>query len=286
MTSADLMPPILVANLFPELSQRLVALLRSLQPDEWHLPTSSSRRMVKDVASHLLDGSLRRLSMQRDGYASPDRNDGPRPEETLLEYLNRLNSDWDRATRRLSPAVLIELIDRADAELAELFRSLDPHGPALFPVAWAGESRSENWLDVAREYTEKWHHTQQIFEATGRPSSITSRRLLHPCLETFLRALPLTFRGVEAAPGTTVAVQVTGEAGGEWYVHRTPSGWRQIPVVTGPVQGTVAMSSIDLWRLVTKRRPREQVLAEFQQIRIDGDVPLASHVLDLVSMMA
>jgi uncharacterized damage-inducible protein DinB len=62
------LPPIPVAHLFPEVTRRLVELLRSLSPDEWHLPTVSSRRTVKDIAAHLLDGSLRRLSMQRDGY--------------------------------------------------------------------------------------------------------------------------------------------------------------------------------------------------------------------------
>jgi hypothetical protein len=62
------LPPILVADLFPEVTSRLVALLRSLSPDEWQRATVSSRRTVKDIASHLLDGSLRRLSMQRDGY--------------------------------------------------------------------------------------------------------------------------------------------------------------------------------------------------------------------------
>jgi hypothetical protein len=39
-----------------------------LTPDEWHLQTVSSQRTVKDIASHLLDESLRRLSMQRNNY--------------------------------------------------------------------------------------------------------------------------------------------------------------------------------------------------------------------------
>jgi hypothetical protein len=116
--------------------------------------------------------------------------------------------------------VLVDLIEWADAQLADLFGSLDPHGPALFPVAWAGEERSVNWMDVARDYTEKWHHTQQIFDATQRPSTILNRRLGHPCLDTFMRALPFTFRGVEAERGSVVTVAVTGEAGGNWHVER------------------------------------------------------------------
>ena len=51
------MPPIPVADLFPKISIRLVDLLWSLSTEEWHLPTVSSRRTVKDIAHHLLDGS-------------------------------------------------------------------------------------------------------------------------------------------------------------------------------------------------------------------------------------
>src|SRR5262245_48071901 len=120
------MPPILVAHLFPEVSRRLLALLRSLAPDEWHRPTASSRRTVKDIASHLLDGSLRRLSLQRDGYSPPNETARPRAGEPLVEFLNRLNDEWEVGTRRLSPAVLVGLIEWADAQLADLFRSLDP----------------------------------------------------------------------------------------------------------------------------------------------------------------
>jgi hypothetical protein len=67
---ADL-PPILTAHLFRELHGHLVALLRSLTPDDWHRPTVSSERTVKDIAAHLLDGSVRRLSLMRDGFAPP-----------------------------------------------------------------------------------------------------------------------------------------------------------------------------------------------------------------------
>lgn len=264
----------------------LVNLLRSLSDDEWQLPTSSSQRNVKDIADHLLDGSLRRLSMQRDGYVAPDNSGRMRPDETLLEFLNRLNSDWDRATRRLSPKVVVDLIEWADHQMADLFESLDPFAPAIFPVAWAGEEQSQNWMDIAREYTEKWHHTQQIFVATSRESTITGRRMFHPCLDTFLRALPFTFRSVSAEAGTTVAVVVTGDAGGTWYIDYDGTCWKQVTVPTQSIRSTATLDQISAWKLVTKRRSRETMLQEIPDIQFDGDVELASHVLDMVSMMA
>ncbi len=280
------MPPILVADLFPEVSRRLVELLRSLTLDEWHLPTVSSRRTVKDIASHLLDGSLRRLSMQRDGYSPSDGSGQPRADETLMDFVNRLNAEWEVGTRRLSPKVLVDLIEWADIQFAELFQSLDPQAPAIFPVAWAGEEQSQNWMDVARDYTEKWHHTQQIFDATKRPSTIMNRRLGYPCLDIFMRALPFTFRNVEANMGCLVTVTVTGEAGGSWHVVKRGGGWQQI---AGSAQSPTALVTMDqdtVWRLVTKRRSREAVCQQFPSVEVTGDESLGSHVLDMVSVMA
>jgi uncharacterized protein (TIGR03083 family) len=280
------MPPIFVADLFPEVTRRLIDLLRSLSPDEWQLPTVSSRRTVKDIASHLLDGSLRRLSMQRDGYRPADGRSQPRDGEPLIDFLTRLNDEWETGTRRLSPKTLTDLIEWADAQLAELFRSLDPHGPALFPVAWAGEERSENWMDVARDYTEKWHHTQQIFDATMRSSTILDRRLGHPCLDIFMRALPHTFRSTGAILGGLVSVVVTGEAGGTWHVERGEAGWAQITTPTRAPLATVTMGQETAWKLVTKRRSPAAARQQFPDIQLTGDEALAHTVLGMVSVMA
>ena len=279
-------PPILVAHLFREMSTHLLQLLQRLDSDEWHRPTVSSQRNVKDIAAHLLDGSLRRLSMQRDSYFPPDGSSQPRPEEPLLDFLNRLNAEWETATRRLSPQVLVGLIDWADEQLADLFEALDPFGPAIFPVAWAGENESLNWMDVARDYTEKWHHTQQIFEATGRSSTITQRQLFHPCLDIFMRALPSTFQVVEATEGTLVCIHITGEAGGEWFVTRSGDLWIQIADSTMPPAARFSISQDSAWKLFTKRLDRETSLAQFPDIQIEGDLELGSQVIDMVSVMA
>jgi hypothetical protein len=280
------MPPILVADLFPEVTSRLLELLRSLSDEEWHLPTVSSRRRVRDIASHLLDGSLRRLSMQRDNYQAPDPRALQRKNEPLLGYLNRLNDEWETGTRLLSPQVLTEMIEWADARLSDLFQSLDMHATARFPVAWAGETESENWMDVAREYTEKWHHTQQIFDAVGRPSTIMTERLGRPCLDVFMRALAFTFQDVHAEPGVAVVVKVVGEAGGHWQVVRRDECWEQIAKTPKSPSAVVVMDHDTAWKLVTKRRSREAIRQQFPNILIEGDVSLGQHVLDMVSVMA
>lgn len=159
-------PRIETLYLFGEVNCHLHDLLRSLEPADWHRPTMCSAWDVKDIAAHLLDTALRRLSLQRDGYASPYLQPGP---DGLLPFLNRLNAEWTVASRRLSPAVLVHVLEWAGRECVAFFRTLDPDAPAVFPVAWAGEEESKNWFDLAREYTERWHHSQQIFEAVGHP---------------------------------------------------------------------------------------------------------------------
>ena len=68
--------PIDTVALFPPLSRQLIAVLRSLQPAEWDLPTACTPWTVKDVAAHLLGGNLGRLWVHDDADV-PAEN--PRP---------------------------------------------------------------------------------------------------------------------------------------------------------------------------------------------------------------
>ena len=174
------------------------------------------------MAAHLLDGNLRTLSLLRDGYAGE-----PAGEITfyadLLAYLNRLNAEWVTTARRLSPAVLIDWLAASGAEYAQFLVTLDPGAPAAFAVAWAGETESPNWLHIARDYTEKWYHQQQIREAVGQTAALLTPELFRPFLEIVVRGLPHAYRVVDAPTGTVVQVAVQGPSGGTWRLLRGPS---------------------------------------------------------------
>ena len=58
--------PILCAHLIRRVDEKLLDLLGSLAPDEWNLQTVASSWKVRDVAAHLLDTVLRKLSLARD----------------------------------------------------------------------------------------------------------------------------------------------------------------------------------------------------------------------------
>ena len=134
--------------------------------EEWEDSTTSSKWNIKDVVAYLLDGDLRRLSLHRDKHKLPDLSDPINNYESLVGFLNDLNNTWVRASKRLSPRFLIELTEFTSPKVIQHFKNLDPKGTALFSAGWAGETESENWFDIARAYTEKWHHQQQIREAT------------------------------------------------------------------------------------------------------------------------
>ena len=68
------------------------------------------------------------------------------------------------------------------------FRSLDPIAPG-WEVSWAGPGAAPWWLHIAREYTERWAHQEQIREAVGA-GGLHGRRLFAPVLDTFVHALP------------------------------------------------------------------------------------------------
>lgn len=61
-------------ELFPILDNMLIELLESLTEEEWNAPTVARLWKVKDVASHLLDGNLRGLSISRDHYFGEPAN--------------------------------------------------------------------------------------------------------------------------------------------------------------------------------------------------------------------
>ena len=143
----------------------------------------------------------------------------------LVAYLNWLNADWIRAARRLSLAVLIDLLVQSGTEYTTYLHTLDPWVPAAFAVAWAGESASLNWFHMARDYTEKWHPQQQIREAVGQPAPLLEARFFRPFIETMMRGLPHAYRTVEAAAGMVVQVRIEAESGGVWQLVKAAKGW-------------------------------------------------------------
>lgn len=271
--------PALVVELFPPMRQELLRLLSSLSRAEWERPTSCSFWSVKDVALHLLGGDLGILSRRRDGYESAGKAIESYAE--LVALINSLNDVWVKATRRLSPRVLCDLLQFTGPQVEKFFASLDPLAVGV-PVDWAGPEPAPVWLDLAREYTERWHHQQQIRDAVGKPG-LKQRRFFHPVLDTFVRGLPRTFKDVAAAEGTAVRLSIQGEAGGDWFLVRESSQWALYLEVEVPPAASVVINQEDAWRLFTKGLSPKEARS---RARMEGDPALGARVLEMVSVLA
>jgi uncharacterized protein (TIGR03083 family) len=277
-----LVEPIHTVELFPELSIELLHVLRALPAAAWWTPTACAGWSVKDVVAHLLGGNLGRLSSANDSAARVSENTEPKPYADLLAYIDQENALWVKAARRISPSLLMQFLEISDEKLYRHFKALPPfesHGPA---VAWAGETRSPNWFDIAREYTEKWLHQQHIREAVGQPL-LDERRWLHPVLDTFMRALPYAYRTVEAADGSAIWFQIAGKAGGDWSLLRRAGKWLLFSGEEAGAVCTVRLDQDTAWRLFTKGIAHDVARPA---ITVAGDATLGLHILEMVSIMA
>ncbi|MEO5682119.1 MAG: maleylpyruvate isomerase N-terminal domain-containing protein [Chitinophagaceae bacterium] len=267
-------------HLFPVLEEKLMNLLHSLTAAEWEQPTIAKLWTVKDVAAHLLDGNLRALSMTRDGYFG-DKPGNIQSNEDLIRYLNRLNADFVAAMKRVSPAALLQLMEPSGKLYNEQIALQDPFMPAKFAVSWAGEETSVNWFHIAREYTERWHHQQQIRDAVGKPGIMT-KELYYPVLDTFMSALPYVYRHTAAHLNSCVKISVSGEAGGDWFLTKK-AAWELSKTNNLPLSAHTLIDGSVAWKLFTKSWRKKDVL---NYVSVTGDVALGEPVLDMISVMA
>lgn len=251
-------------SLLREVDAKLLELMGELRPEEYDLPTVAGQWKVRDVLAHLLDTALRKLSMARDMEFVEKVE--IRSAEDVRELVDRLNAEGVRVYRRLSAPVFRSMMALACEQSAAFHENLDPMEKAMFAVSWAGEEGSLNRFDTARELTERWHHQQQIREATGRPGIMTPR-LYGPVLDCFARVLPHAFRDLEQG---CVELVVSGECGGAWR-----SG-------AGEVRARAVVPQEIAWRVFTKGISVEEARTVS---RLEGDRELSLRLMRLTAIV-
>src|SRR6266404_459693 len=102
----------------------LLDLLRSFTAEDWQRPTVYPDRNVKDLTAHLLQGSLNRVSIVRDGYRLPTATIASIGD--LIASIQRNNREFMTAMRWVSPRILIDLLAIYDREMVAAFEALDP----------------------------------------------------------------------------------------------------------------------------------------------------------------
>lgn len=270
--------PIIVADLLPEVLNELLKLLASLSAEDWQKPTVCPGWSVKDVALHLLGVEVGNLSRRRDGHAV---DASITSWEELVRFINHWNQSWIQAARRISPRLLTDLLAFTGVQVCDYFRLLDPYalGGA---VSWVGPEPAPVWLDLAREYTERWHHQQHIRDAVGKPG-LKQPRYFAPVLAAFAWALPRAFRSTVAAENTSVTLTITGESGGRWSLLREGGEWRLYEGAPDQPDAKVMIEADMAWRLFTRGLGQSQAR---EQMVVNGDRALGLRVLEMVSIIA
>ena len=273
--------PIDTRPLFRPVSSSLVALLRALTPDQWDRPTVAAHWAVRDVVAHLLDTTLRRLSFHRDAMVPPPPARALASERDLVAFINELNALWVTSAKRLSPRVLTDLYERAAKESADWFEALPLEAPALFPVSWAGEQESAGWFDIGREFTELWHHQQQIRMAVGA-ADLDDPRYLRAVIDVAMRGLPHSFRDVRSATGQTIEVDVTGPSGGVWTLIRDAERWTLWCGRSESPTVRVRMGGDTAWKLLFNALTAADAEREIQ---FEGDPELGRAIVNARSVV-
>lgn len=189
---------------------------------------------------------------------------------------------WTSATKRLSPQVIIKLLEITGKEYNEHLQTLNLFDKAIFSVTWAGQETSPNWFHIAREYTEIFLHQQQIRDAVGKPGNMT-KELFYPLVDTFMFAFPHSFSNVLAKNGTTVSIEVSTDIGGIWNIIKTNAGWELDKSKTIDTDARIIIEPETVWKLFSKSWRPEQVR---DKVKILGDSTLAKQALNIVAVMA
>ncbi|HEU4885096.1 MAG TPA: maleylpyruvate isomerase N-terminal domain-containing protein [Longimicrobium sp.] len=270
--------PVHTAELFPRLLAELITLLRGLNEKDWERPTMAGAWRVRDVAAHLLDGDLRKLSGGRDAHRLPA--DGPLSTfDDIVRLIDRQNASGVAYAQRLSPRVMTDLLEVTGRWVADFVAGLPPEGEAPHSVAWAGEERSQNWMDTGREYTERWHHQMQIRYAVDAPY-LLGYDWLHPLLHLSVRAFPRAYAGVDAPAGTTVTFHVQDHD--SFSIVRGAREWQVFHGFAHDAATLVRVSAHAAWRLLYNALPPGAARAHLE---ITGNAALAEPLLRARSVM-
>jgi len=255
--------PVDTRAMFRPVSAGLVSLLRRLSDEDWERPTVAGAWVVRDVVAHLLDSTLRRLSFHRDGMAPPPPPGPINSDRDFVAFINDLNAQWVKSAKRLSPRVLTDLYERAGTEVADWFESQSLDAPALFAVSWAGEQTSANWFDIGREFTELWHHQQQIRMAVGA-DPLPDPQYLRAVIDVAIRGLPHAYRDIDAEPGQAVIIDVSGAAGGRWTLVREMTKWTVSQGEPVEEAARIRLNDDTAWKLLFNALPEAELARAVQ----------------------
>jgi uncharacterized protein (TIGR03083 family) len=263
-----------VKHLFMPDRRAFVALLDELAPGDWKRPTVCAGWDVRDIALHVLGVDLANIAIRRDGVAYLR----PAPREDFGRFIDRINGEWITAARRLTPTLIRDLLEFTARPLDNCMSAID--GSKIDAnVSWASRQPVPGWLDLAREYMERWVHQQHIRDAVGRPGQDTPE-FASPVIAASMFSLPIA---LEEQPPGSLAIEIGGSGGGTWVVKSQSDGWRLFRGNLANPTARLRIAAGDWWRTVTLGLSPSDALTKAS---VEGDSALARAALDANAIIA
>lgn len=270
--------PIFCEDLIKEIDDQLLEILKNVPKDDWNKKTNYPNWKVRDIFSHIIDTSIRKLSNQRDHYFDTNKKVEVKSYNDLVQFIEKLADDWADSTRRISPQVLISIFSSIKNELHIFMKNQNHFDDALFSVAWAGETTSKVWFDNAREYSEHWIHQQQIRESINY-KSLDEEKYLRPILEIFLRAIPVAYN--KRKEKIKLVVNVSGSFIDSYYFEIDNDQSKIFKGNNGLYESKVEVDCLDLCKMLSR-------IIEPQNIKyeISGNIEKGKIVREAIAIMA
>jgi uncharacterized protein (TIGR03083 family) len=184
-------------------SQDTIALLRTIEGDEWARPTDLPGWDVRAIAAHLAH-----LESQLAGNPQAEVEVPPAPHVKGL--LGEYTEGGVIARASLSTD---ELIDELEAAVEKRYADLTGNPPTDASALGPGFAGLMGWswkTLLTNRPIDLWMHDQDIRRALGRPGDLDRPGAVHAAV-VYGKSLPFVLgKKVGAAPGTTVVLEVTG----------------------------------------------------------------------------
>lgn len=244
-----------------------VALLRSLDADDWERPTDLPGWDVKAVAAHLAH-----LEAELAGEPQPD------VEVPELAHVTSPMSVYTEAgpiaRRDVDPQAVVDELERCvGMRRAELAANPPIDGRQAPPVRPSGVPWDWDWGTLlSHRVVDVWMHQQDVRRAVGRPGGLETPGAAHT-VGVFARALGFVVgKKVGAPPGTVVAVDVLGLKA---FAVRVGDDGRAVPVDHTTEATTRISLGVEEYTVLSGGRRGPGSVA----VDVTGDDELAGRVL-------
>jgi len=242
------------------------ALLESLAPQEWQLPSRLAGWSVHDIAAHTahLEHLLNGGSHDDVEVGSPDHVNGMMGTFTEQGVVARRDRTPDELINEIREATTA----RHTALLSDPPSDGNDPAPGLFgAIGWTQRTLLRNRpLDI-------WLHEQDVRAAVHQPGNLDSPAAVHTAdylAESFSYVLA---KKVAAPPGTSVVLDVAGHSPVTARVTDEGKGVRE----AGAAADAAATLTMSRDTFVTLAGGRGSVAAD--AVRVSGDAALAASVL-------